>query len=110
MQVKAIEKHIGVSPRKVRLVLDVVRGKKVDEALAILKFMPTPVARNIAKAVKSAAANAENNYQLEPTKLIIVSTFADGERMMRRVRAGSRGRPSPFYRKSSQITIVVEEK
>lgn len=110
MEVKACAKHIGVSPRKVRLVLDTVRGKKVDEALVILSFLPTPTARTVAKIVKSAVANAENNYQMSPSQLKIVKVFADGERTLKRFRAGARGRANLFRRRFSQITVVVEEK
>ncbi|MFC1994066.1 50S ribosomal protein L22 [Chloroflexota bacterium] len=110
MEVKAIAKHIRVSPRKVRLVLDTVRGKKVEDALTILSFLPIPMARTVAKVVKSAASNAENNYQMSPERLKIVKTYADGERTMKRFRANARGRASPYRRRLSQITVIVEEK
>ena len=109
MEVVASARQIRVSPRKVRLVLDTVRGKKVDEALAILSFLPTPAARTVAKVVKSAAANAENNYQMTPAQLRIVKTFANEGQTLRRYRAGARGRVSPFRRRFSHITIIVEE-
>jgi len=72
MEVKAISKNIGTSPRKLRLMADLVRGKKVDQALTILKFLPSPSAQSVAKAVKSAAANAENNYEMTPSDLKIL--------------------------------------
>ena len=109
MEVRAVAKGIGVSPRKVRLVLDMVRGKRVDEAMTILKFAPTPTARLVAKVVKSAAANAENNYQMTAADLKIVRVFADEAKMMRRFRARSRGRVSPLIKRSSHITVVVAE-
>jgi large subunit ribosomal protein L22 len=109
MEVRAVAKKIGISPRKVRLVLDLVRGKRVDEAMAILKFAPTPTARVVAKVVKSAAANAENNYQMTPADLKIVKIFADEAKMMRRFRPRSRGRASPILKRSSHITVVVAE-
>ena len=83
MEVRAVSKDTGISPRKVRPVVDMVRGKKVDEALALLQFAPTPTARLVAKTVKSAAANAENNYQMDPAELKIVSIFADEARTLR---------------------------
>ncbi len=98
-----------MSPRKVRLVLDSVRGKPVDEALAILGFLPSPAARTVAKVVKAAAANAENNYQMSPARLKIVKTFADEGMRLRRFRAGARGRVNPFHRRFSHITVIVEE-
>jgi large subunit ribosomal protein L22 len=109
MEIRAVAKKIGISPRKVRLVLDLVRGKRVDEAMAILKFAPTPTARVVAKVVKSAAANAENNYQMTPADLKIVKIFADEAKMMRRFRPRSRGRASPILKRSSHITVVVAE-
>lgn len=110
MEVKAVANQMRGSPRKARLVLDAVRGKKVDDALAILSFLPTPTARTVAKVVKSATANAENNYQMAPSKLRIVKTFADGGRTLKRFRAGARGRASPFRRRFCRITVIVEEK
>jgi len=109
MEVTASAKQIRVSPRKVALVLDEVRGKKVSEALAILSFLPTPAARTVAKVVKSAAANAENNYQMVPAQLKIVKAFADKGQSLRRYHANARGRASPYKRRFSHITIIVEE-
>jgi len=109
VEVIASARQIRVSPRKVGLVLDAVRGKKVSEALAILSFTPTPTARTVAKVVKSAAANAENNYQMAPAQLKIVKAFAEKGQTMRRYRASARGRASPYRRRFSHIIIVVEE-
>jgi large subunit ribosomal protein L22 len=109
MEVRATAKGVRVSPPKVRLVLDLVRGKSVDEALAILKFTPTPIAREVAKVVKSAAANAENNFQMTPTKLKIIKIYADEGPTMKRFRPQSRGRVNPILKRSTHITVVVEE-
>jgi len=109
VEVVASARQVRVSPRKVRLVLDTVRGKKVDEALTILSFLPTPAARTVAKVVRSAAANAENNYQMTPAQLRIVKTFANEGQILRRYRAGARGRVNPFCRRFSHITVIVEE-
>ena len=109
MEVVASARQVRVSPRKVRLVLDTVRGKKVDEALTILSFLPAPAARTVAKVVKSATANAENNYQMSPARLRIVKTFANEGQILRRFRAGARGRVNPFRRRFSHITVIVEE-
>ncbi len=89
--------------------MDLIRGKKVDEALSILRFVPTPTARVVAKVVKSAAANAENNFQMLPTNLRIVRTYADKGATMKRSRANARGRVSPILKRSSHITVVVAE-
>jgi len=109
MEVRAVAKDTGISPRKVRLFVDMVRGKPVEEALTILKFTPSPTAKVVAKVIKSAAANAENNYQLLPSDLRIVSIFADEARSLKRFRARARGRASHILKRSSHITVVVAE-
>ena len=109
MEVRARAKDTGISPRKVRLLVDMVRGKKVDEALTILRFAPTPTARIVAKVVKSAAANAENNFQMSPSDLRITRIFADEARTLKRYRPRARGRVSPILKRSSHITVIVDE-
>ena len=109
MEVKAVAKDTGVSPRKIRPLVDMVRGRKVDEALTILKFAPSPLAKVVAKVVKSAAANAENNFQMTPADLRIVNIVADEARSMKRYRPRARGRASPILKRSSHITVIVAE-
>jgi large subunit ribosomal protein L22 len=109
MQVQASAKHVRVSPRKVRLVLRELPGKSVDEALVLLRFMPVPSARDVAKVVKSAAANAEHNYNLAPRDLRVVKATADDALTFKRYRARARGRPSPRLSRSSHITVIVED-
>lgn len=109
MEVRAISKDTGTSARKVRLVIDLIRGKRVDEALTILKFTPTPAARLVAKTVKSAAANAENNFQMSPSELRIIRAYAGEARRLKRFRPQSRGRAAPILKPSSHITIIVAE-
>jgi large subunit ribosomal protein L22 len=109
MEVRAVAKHTGLPTSKVRPLVNMVRGKKVDDALNILKFTPTPKAKVIAKLVKSAASNAENNYQMDPADLKISSIYADDAPAMRRHRPRSRGRASPIRKRSSHITVVVTE-
>ncbi len=109
MEVRAIAKDTGISARKVRRLVDMVRGKRVDEALAILRFAPTPTARVVAKVVKSAAANAENNFQMSPADLKIIKIMADEARTMKRFRPRARGRAAPILKRSSHITVVVTE-
>jgi len=86
-----------------------VRGKMVNDALTLLKFTPTPKAQVLAKVVKSAAANAENNFQLSTSDLRIVVIFADDARTMKRFRPRARGRASPIQKRSSHITVLVAE-
>jgi large subunit ribosomal protein L22 len=109
MEVRAVAKYTGIPASKVRPLVNMVRGKKVDEALAELRFMPTPKAKVVAKLVRSAAANAENNFQMDPADLKIVSIFADEAPSMRRYRPRARGRVSPIRRHSSHIMVIVAE-
>ena len=109
MEIKAVAKDTGVSPRKIRLLVDMVRGKKVEEALTILRFTPSPLARAVAKVVKSAAANAENNFQMDPADLKVVSIYVDEAKPMKRFRPVSRGRAHHIIKRSSHITVIVAE-
>ena len=109
MEVTAKAKGVRVSPKKARQIVDLIRGKGADEALAILKFTPTPTAQSISRVVKSAVANAENNYHMTPSELKVTKAFVDEGMRMKRVRFAGRGRVSPILKRSSHITIVVEE-
>jgi large subunit ribosomal protein L22 len=109
MEVKATVRYVRTSPRKLRPIVDVVRGKKVEEALTILNFLPSPSARTVAKVVRSAAANAENNFEMTLSELRIVNIFVNGGRSMKRFRAGPRGRVKPILKRSSHITVTVNE-
>ena len=108
MEVKAVAKYVGISPRKLGLVADVARGKSVDEALAILRFYTTPSARALAKVIKSAAANAENNFQMPPYELKVVRVQIDPGATLKRARPQARGRGNPIRRRSSHITVAVD--
>jgi large subunit ribosomal protein L22 len=109
MEAKAIAKYVGISPLKLRLVANSVRGRKVDEALAILRLAPGPTPRAIAKVIKSAAANAENNFQMSPTDLKISRIFIDSGATLKRYRPQARGRSNPILRHTSHISVIVEE-
>jgi large subunit ribosomal protein L22 len=109
MEVRAVAKDTGISPRKIRLLVDMVRGKKVDEALTILRFTPTPTARVVAKVVKSAVANANNNFQMSPSDLKIVTVFANEGRTLKRFRPRARGRANQILKRSSHITVIIDE-
>ena len=108
MKVRAVAKSVRVSPRKLRPLVNVVRGKRVDEALTILKFASTPRARIVAKVVRSAAANAENNFEMS-LPLKIVGIFVDGARAVKRYHPRARGRVNSVVKRSSHITVVVAE-
>ena len=109
MRVKAVAKDVGISPRKIRLVIDMVRGKKVDDALTVLNFLTTPSAKAVAKVIKSASANAENNLEMSSADLRIAAISADQGHTLKRFRPKSRGRVSPILKRSSHITVLVEE-
>lgn len=108
MEVRAFVGGQRFSPSKVRPVLDLIRGRSVEEALTLLEFLPQPSARVVYKAVRSAVANAENNFNLDPDGLKVKSAQAGDGRTLRRYKARSRGRSAPRLRRSSNIEIVVE--
>jgi large subunit ribosomal protein L22 len=107
MEVKSVSKNTGISARKMRVIVDLVRGKSVNDALTILKFTPSPHARLVAKVVKAAAADAEKVNNLAVDNLKVVEIHADEAATLRRYRARSRGRASSIHRRSSHITVVV---
>jgi large subunit ribosomal protein L22 len=109
MQVRAVAKNIGISPRKMRLVTNVVKGLRVNEALAILPFLPNAGAVPVRKVVASAAANAENNYNLNPDDLYILNIVADDGLRIKRVKARSHGRSSRIVRRYCHITVIVSD-
>jgi large subunit ribosomal protein L22 len=108
MEVRALARDQKVSPRKVRLVLDLIRGKPAQEALSLLEFLPQPSARMVWKTVKSAVSNAENNFNLNPDALVIKRADANDGRTLRRFKARSRGRAAPRLRRYAHIEIVVD--
>ncbi|MBI4199545.1 MAG: 50S ribosomal protein L22 [Chloroflexi bacterium] len=109
MAVRAIGKGVPTSPKKLRLVVEAVRGKRVEEALNILKYLPQPGAKYVAKVVKAAAANAENNLLWDPEGLRITSIAAEEGPKLKRLRARARGRAGRIMRRSSQVTVLVEQ-
>jgi large subunit ribosomal protein L22 len=109
MKVRAVAKDVGISPQKVRLVLNMIRGRKVDEALTILNFSSTPTTKAVVKVIKSAVANAESNFQMVPGELRIADIFADKGHTLKRFRPQSRGRVSPILKRASNITVFVTE-
>jgi large subunit ribosomal protein L22 len=110
MEVSATDRYAGVSPSKARLVLEHLPGKSVEDALNLLKFLPTPHAKLVAKIVKSAAANAENNYSADPGRLYVKRAIANDARRLHRVRPAARGRVHPYVRRTSHITVTVDER
>jgi len=110
MTAKAIARYVRISPRKVREVVDLIRGKSVNEALAILKFTPKRASVPVAKVIRSAAANAEHNYDMDRDNLYIAAAYVDQGPTWKRIRPRAYGRANIIRKKTSHITIVVEEK
>ena len=108
--IRAEAKNIQVSPQKVRLVIDLVRGKDVVEALNTLKFVPNRAARPVSKVLASAMSNAEENFGISRDDLFVYRIFADEAPMRRWRRFGARGRFKPILRRSSHITVILRER
>lgn len=109
-QVHAQGKYVGMSAQKVRLIVDLVRGRPADDALTMLKFMPNAAARPVAKVLRTAIANAEENFGLSREDLMVATAFADEGPTRKWRRFGARGRFKPVLRRSAHITIVVAER
>lgn len=110
MEAKAVARHVRMSPRKVRRVVDMVRGKSVDEALTILKYVPQIAAEPVSKVIASAAANAENNLDLTRDDLYIAQAFVDAGPTLKRVLPRMRGMADRVLKRTSHITVVVRER
>jgi large subunit ribosomal protein L22 len=110
MEVRASVKNVRVSPRKARLVADAVRGKRVMDAIAISRFLPNKTALDIEKLLRSVAANAENNYDLDPEDLWIKAIYADDAGSYRRFKAKARGRVGRIVRRNCHITVIAEDR
>lgn len=111
MEVKAIGRYLRTSPRKMRLVTDKIRGKGVEEAKAILDYSPKRAAGLVKKVLKSAVANAENNFKAEDVDRLYVKTvFVDDGPTLKRMRPMSMGRAGRIRKRSSHLTIVLDER
>ena len=108
--VKAINKNVRTSPRKLSLVLNFIKGKKADVALRDLEFSRKRISNDVSKTVKSAISNAENNYQLDIDNLFVKEAYVGKSLVMKRFRPRAKGRASPIKKPFSRITIVLEEK
>jgi large subunit ribosomal protein L22 len=109
MEVQAVAKFVKRTPRKARLVADSVKGLRVGEALAFLEFSPKHAAMDVAKVIKSAAANAEHNFNLNREELVVKQLLIDEGPTMKRLRFRSRGMASQYFRRTCHITAVVED-
>ena len=109
-QGKAILRFAGVAPRKAKIVLDLIKGKPIDEAYAIVRYTPKAASEMIYKLIRSAEANAVNNFGLNPDKLYIAEAYANSGAILKRMQPVSRGRGNRINKRTSHITIVVKEK
>jgi large subunit ribosomal protein L22 len=110
MATRAVTKYVGISPQKVRLVIDQVRGMQAEQALAMLRHMTQSAAQPVAKTIASALANADENEGLSREDMYVAVISADGAPLRKWRRFGARGRFKPIIRRSSHITVVLEER
>ena len=107
---RAIARYIRISPRKARLVIDLIRGKGVNDALATLLYTPKAASPVVTKLLNSAIANAENNLDMDRDDLYVAEVYADPGPTLKRFVARSRGSASPILKRTSHITIVLDQK
>ena len=109
-EARAQLKFARISARKVKIVADLVRGKNVDEALAIVKFTPKAASEIVEKLLKSAIANAENNHGMKSNKLYVAEIYANQGPTLRRIRPAAKGSAVRIRKRTSHITIVLKER
>jgi large subunit ribosomal protein L22 len=110
MEARAVSRHLRVAPRKARLVADLVRGRRVGDALIVLEHSPKRVARSILKTIKSVVANAENTQRVDVDRLYIKTIRVDGGPMWKRFMPRAQGRATRVRKRTSHITVVVDQK
>ncbi len=108
--VRAINKNVRSSPRKITLICNFIKGKKADIALRDLEFTRKRIAKEVSKTVKSAISNAENNYQYDIDNLFIKEAYVGKSLVMKRYRPRAKGRASPIKKPFSRITVILQEK
>ena len=109
MEAKAVAKHLRITARKARLVTDLIKGKDVDTAVAILKSTPKKAAKMVEKVLNSATANAENNHDMFVDDLIVKKAFVDEGPTMKRWKPRAQGSASPINKRTSHITVVLSD-
>ena len=110
MEAKAVLKYTRISPRKVEIVLDLIRNKPVDLAMAILKHTPKAACEDLEKLLKSAIANAENNFNMDRNNLYVAECYVCPGPMLKRIRPRAQGRAYRILKRTSHVTLVVKEK
>jgi large subunit ribosomal protein L22 len=110
MEVKAVAKHVRISPQKVRKIVDAVKGKQVGNGLNALKFMPQKAAGIVEKVLKSAVANADHNNDLDVDSLFVKNIIVDPGPSLKRFRARARGRGARILKRTSHVTVIVADR
>ncbi|MDX8363072.1 MULTISPECIES: 50S ribosomal protein L22 [Bacillaceae] len=110
MQAKAVARTVRIAPRKARLVADLIRGKQIGEALAVLRLTNKAASPIVEKVLKSAVANAEHNYEMDVNNLVVEEAYVNEGPTMKRFRPRAMGRASQINKRTSHITVVVSEK
>lgn len=110
MEAKAVAKYVRMSPMKIGVVLDLIRGKNVNEAYAILKYTPKDAATVVYKVLHSAVANAENNNNLDVSRLYVAETYVGAGPTLKRFRPHAQGRAFSIKKRTSHVTMVVRER
>jgi len=110
MEARAVARHVRVSPRKARQLIDLIRGKSLGEALAILEHTPRGASKIVSKVVRSAAANAENNYEMDPDALFVAKAYVDQGPTLKRIMPRARGTADRIRKRTSHITVVLAER
>lgn len=109
-EARAVARFVRVPPRKARAVVDLVRGRSVQEALRVLRFVPRRAARVVEKVVRSAAANAVNNHDMDEGRLFIYRAYVDDGPRLKRIRPEMRGQVFPVLRRMSHVTVILRER
>ncbi|HUI27428.1 MAG TPA: 50S ribosomal protein L22 [Candidatus Kryptonia bacterium] len=110
MEARSISRHLRIAPQKARLVVDVIRGKNVGEALSLLEFMPKKGARMVIKTLKSAVANAEHTQRVDVDRLYVKHVSVGAGATLKRFTPRAQGRATPIRKRTSHVTIVVDER
>ena len=110
MEARASAQYVRISPRKVSIVLDLIRNQPLDKAVAIVKFTPKAASEYILKLLKSAAANAEQNHHMDPNQLYVATAHVGPGPILKRIRPRAHGRAFHIYKRTSHITVVLKEK
>ena len=110
MEATAKATHVRIAPRKVQIVLDLIRNKPCDEALAILKYTPKAACEPLEKLLKSAMANAENNHDMDVSRLYVAECFVCPGPILKRIRPRAQGRAYRVLKRTSHVTLVLKEK